>query len=203
MLCPDCLHNLPRISPPVCSKCGKPESNRFCSSCSGRIIAIDGIRSVFRFDGVVRQAIYQLKYHNLREIAPVMFQFLAEYMNFHPFDGDALVPVPLHNRRLRERGYNQSGLLAMGLGRLVNLPVVENTLIRIKNSQPQARTVKAEQRKVNVQDAFTCCNDKLNSKHVILIDDVTTSGATLESCASALKEKGAMSVWGLTLAREI
>jgi predicted amidophosphoribosyltransferase len=81
--------------------------------------------------------------------------------------------------------------------------VIEDCLIRVKQSRPQVRAVDVEERRRNVADAFACRDEKLGGKQVILIDDVCTSGATLESCAAALKDKGATSVWGLTLAREI
>jgi predicted amidophosphoribosyltransferase len=104
---------------------------------------------------------------------------------------------------LRERGYNQSSLLARELGKSIDLPVIEDCLIRVKQAQPQVRAVDVEERRRNVADAFVCRDEKVGGKQIILIDDVCTSGATLESCAAALKSKDATSVWGLTLAREI
>jgi len=117
--------------------------------------------------------------------------------------GDALVAVPLHARRLRERGYNQSDLIAKELSKRIGLPVIEDCLIRIKQAQPQVRAVDAEERRRNVADAFVCRDERVKGERIILIDDVCTSGATLESCAAALKDKNTRSVWGLTLAREI
>lgn len=116
--------------------------------------------------------------------------------------GDILVPVPLHARRLRERGYNQSSLLAKGLAKLTGFPVVEYALFRSRDSLPQARTTNVEDRRRNVAGVFAC-RGMLKGSHVLLIDDVCTSGATLEACAVALKAASAVSVWGLTLAREI
>jgi predicted amidophosphoribosyltransferase len=104
---------------------------------------------------------------------------------------------------LRERGYNQSSLLTGELARRIDLPVIEDCLIRVKQAQPQVGAVDVEERRRNVVDAFACRDEKVSGKQIILIDDVCTSGATLESCAVALKNKGATSVWGLTLAREI
>jgi ComF family protein len=164
---------------------------------------IDGIRSPFRFDEVIRKAIHQLKYRNLKAISPCLAELLADYLSSNPLPGEALVCVPLHPWRLRERGYNQSSLLARDLGRRIDLPVIEDCLIRVKQAQPQVRAVDVEERRRNVVDAFVCRDEKLSGKQIILIDDVCTSGATLESCAAALKNKGAVSVWGLTLAREI
>ena len=85
----------------------------------------------------------------------------------------------------------------------MDLPVIEDCLIRVKQAQPQVRAFDVEERRRNVADAFVCRDEKVSGKQIILIDDVCTSGATLESCAEALKRKGAVSVWGLTLAREI
>ena len=151
----------------------------------------------------MRRAIHDLKYRNLKAIAVCLAKSMADYLRDNPIQGDVLVPVPLHARRLRERGYNQSSLLAEKLGVLVALPVLEGHLLRLKDSLPQARTTTVEERRKNVEKGFSCQPEKLQAKAIILIDDVCTSGATLEACAAALKAAGAVSVWGFTLAREI
>ena len=202
-LCVDCVRKLPRLLPPFCERCGKPESTgRLCSTCWGAHTAIDGIRSPFRFDGVVRQAVHELKYRKLKALSGCLAQLLAEYLQANDIPGEVLVPVPLHSRRLRERGYNQSALLASNLGKFVSLQVVENCLFRAKGGLPQARTTNVEDRRSNVAGAFACKDEQLRGSRVLLIDDVCTSGATLEACALALKSAGVLSVWGLTLARE-
>jgi competence protein ComFC len=152
---------------------------------------------------VVRKSIHDLKYRNLKAISPCLAELLADYLEENPLPGEALVSVPLHSRRLRERGYNQSGLLAGELGKRIGLPVMEDCLIRVKQAQPQVRAVDVEERRRNVADAFVCRDKRVSGKQIILIDDVCTSGATLESCAAALRNSGATSVWGLTFAREI
>jgi len=151
----------------------------------------------------VRKSIHDLKYHNLKAISPCLGELLADYLRENPLPGEVLVSVPLHPRRLRERGYNQSGLLARELGKRIDLPVIEDCLIRVKQARPQVRAVDVEERRRNVADAFVCRDERMAGEQIILIDDVCTSGATLESCAAALKDKGAASVWGLTLARDI
>jgi len=113
------------------------------------------------------------------------------------------VPVPLHQKRLRERGYNQSSLLAKELSKLTNLPVFDNCLIRKRYAPPQVRTSALDERRSNVADAFACRDQRPRGKQVLLIDDVSTSGYTLDACAVVLKAAGAISVWGLVLAREI
>lgn len=204
LLCAECVAKLPRLVQPLCPRCGRPQASGIvCPSCRQRQIDIDGIRSVFKFDEVIRKAIHELKYRNLKAISPCLAELLADYLTRNPLPGEALVAVPLHPRRLRERGYNQSTLLAEDLGGRVGLPVIEGCLIRVKQAQPQVRAADVEERRRNVADAFACCDDKVSGKQIIIIDDVCTSGATLESCAAALKRRGATSVWGLTLAREI
>jgi ComF family protein len=151
----------------------------------------------------MRQAIHQLKYRNLRALAPVLARMLKDYLGAYPLSGEFLVPVPLHRQRLRERGYNQSGLLSRELGKLVNLPVISGCLVRDRLSPPQTRVTRVEERKQNVVGAFSCLDSRFQGKQVILIDDVSTSGATLDAGAAALKAAGAASVWGLVLAREI
>lgn len=191
--------------PPQCQKCGKSESTGFlCPSCWGWQSQIDGIRSPFRFEGVVRDAVHALKYRNFRALSQPMGTLMADYLRSICIPGDVLVPVPLHFHRLKERGYNQSELLVHELGKIVGLSVLDNVLYRVKDSSPQVRAVSAVERYQNVEGAFICkSSDKIAGKAVIVIDDVCTSGATLEACANALKAAGATSVWGLTFAREV
>ncbi|MFC1953114.1 ComF family protein [Chloroflexota bacterium] len=204
MLCSSCRSLLPGIMPPLCPLCGKPQSSGIhCSNCVSWQAEIDGIRSPFRFEGTMRQAVYHLKYRNLKALVPFLAKLLSDYLVKYSVPGEVLVPVPLHRKRLRERGFNQSGLLTIELGKLICLPVVDDCLIRQLYVSSQARTSNVEERQTNVVDAFICRNDSLKDKRVILIDDVATSGATLDACAGVLKESGVASVWGLVLAREI
>jgi ComF family protein len=170
--------------------------------CINHPLTIDGIRSVFLYQGTVRQAILQLKYKHLKTVAAPLAGLLLEFLSSHPMKGEVLMPVPLHPRRLRERGYNQSSLLAQELSKLTGAPLVEDTLIRVRDAVPQARTKSALERRQNVKDAFAC-KQGLEGKQILLIDDVCTTGATLDACATALKSAGASSVRGLTVAREI
>ena len=203
-LCDSCLQSLPRLEPPVCPRCGRPQSNgELCRNCQDWQADIDGIRAPFCFDGAIRSAVHQLKYRNLRAIAPALAQLMSEYLASNHLDGDVLIPVPLHDKRLRERGYNQSALLAKELGTLMNLPVDETSLVRDKFVLPQARTTSVEERRANVIGVFACRGDGVRGKKVLLIDDVATSGSTMNACASVLKSAGAIAVWGLALAREI
>ena len=188
----------------VQSAASRKQIELLCPSCVNWEADIDAIRSPFRFEGVIRKAIHEFKYRNLRAIAGQLANLLGDYLIVaDPIPCEVLVPVPLHGKRLKERGYNQSALLAKELSRLTGLPVNDSCLIRSRYNVPQAKTRNVEERRQNVIGIFTCKNKDLRDKKVLLIDDVTTSGATLNACASVLKTAGAMSVWGLTLAREI
>ncbi|MFH1002571.1 MAG: ComF family protein [Chloroflexota bacterium] len=203
-LCPSCRRSLPVIVPPLCPRCGLPQaSGVLCPACAGGTTALDGIRAPFRFDGVMRQAIHWLKYRNLRVLAEPLAGLLGDYFDRNPLPAEVLVAVPLHPRRLRERGYNQSRLLAGELARLTGLPVVDGCLVRQRHTPPQARTTSVDERRRHLAGAFACRDGRLRGKQVLLVDDVATSGATLGAAAVALKAAGAASVWGLVLAREV
>jgi predicted amidophosphoribosyltransferase len=168
-------------------------SGILCARCRRIPGVLDGIRSPFRFEEVIRTAIHGLKYKHLKVLSFCLAELLAEYLKLHSIPGEVLVPVPLHPQRL---------LISRDLGKLIMMPVSDNCLVRVKAAQPQVSTKAVEERWSNVANAFICRDDSVRNKQVILIDDVCTSGATLEACAVALKKQGASSVWGLTLARE-
>ncbi len=202
-ICPACLDSLSPITPPICPQCGRPSpGGALCASCEGATAAIDGIRAPFIFGGVLRRAIHEFKYRNLRDAAAPLAAMLADYLVLNPLPADVLVPVPLHRRRLRERGYNQAGLLARQLGRLAGLPVAGDCLVRRGDTPPQARAEGIEARRQHVAGAFAA-DGRLAGRRVLLIDDVTTSGATLNAAAAALKDAGVATVWGLALAADI
>ena len=204
ILCVSCLGKLERISPPFCNRCGLPQNGTGpCRDCSGSGMCIDGIRSSLLFKKLTREIIHQFKYKNLRAFAPFLASLLNESIANYCLTADALIPVPLHPARLRGRGYNQAFLLAAELEKLSHIPVYSDILSRTTNTIPQAKTSNSRERRKNMQGSFMCKYGKLKDKRVLLIDDVATSGATLDACAFSLKQAGAVSVWGLTVAREV
>jgi len=160
------------------------------------------LRACAFHSGPLRKAIHQLKYEGLRSLAAPLGQLMSQaWSNVAPGEGfDAIVPVPLHRARQRERGYNQAALLAREFSPSLHCPVVEDELIRVRATAPQI-DLSAEQRRANVQHAFKCSKGSLAGKRVLLVDDVCTTGATLEAAAAALYQAGAVSVWSYTLAR--
>ncbi|MDP4278937.1 MAG: ComF family protein [Dehalococcoides mccartyi] len=203
LFCAKCSGSLSYITPPVCTLCGHHTGDDgVCPMCLSGRVHLDGLRSVFNFEGGIAQAIYALKYHNLRSVAPLLGDFLADYLKQNPIPADIVVPVPLHPSRLKYRGYNQSLLLARELCRRTGLKLDEHWLERSLSSAPQARTKSRAERLENVKNAFIFKYPTTTAPRVIIIDDVATTGATLNACAATLKEAGALSVWGLTIARE-
>ena len=200
-LCDECAPKLPQLQGPVCARCGVPVTHPpLCPRCRQTPLRLQQVRSVFLFDGRPRAAIHHLKYRHGRELAAPLGRLLADYMATNPMPVDLVVPVPLHPRRLRQRGYNQAALLACELGRQAGLPVDQDGLQRVRETASQMR-LNAAERQVNVRDAFACSNGNAQGRQVLLVDDVCTTGATLEACADALRAGGAKAVWALTLAR--
>ena len=203
-LCLDCLSELPLLEDPYCFLCSQPRRlvMRLCTSCRERPLEIDGIRAPYLMEGAIREAVHAFKYRNVRALAPVLGRLLAGFMNDIGLGGELLVPVPLHRRRERSRGYNQALLLAREAGKEAGLPVGGNALRRLRPTLSQARSGRQAERWVNVVGAFEAEAALVQGRQVLLIDDVCTTGATLEACSIALKQAGATLVWGLTLARE-
>ncbi len=203
LICASCQSKLPRLSAPLCPKCGRPQASGIvCSDCVSRQTSINGVRAPFRFEALARESVHQLKYKNLRSLAGLMADLMADYLLGAALPVNTLAGVPLHPKRLKERGYNQSALLAAGLAVRLGLPVDCSSLVRCKYILPQARTTSAAERRRNLRGAFGC-RPLTPGRQILLIDDVATSGATLDACAEAAKAAGAESVWGLVFAREI
>ena len=198
-LCAECLNQTPRLEASFCARCGSTIADGLCKRCRTPPLQIECIRSVVYSEGVLREAIHRFKYRGLTALAEPLGGLMAAYWVQHPMPTDVVVPVPLHAARLRERGYNQAALLACEMARRVGLAVDGQTLNRQRATAPQVE-LDASQRRENVRDAFRCSGNALSGKQVLLVDDVCTTGSTLEACALALYEGGAHAVRALTLA---
>jgi ComF family protein len=177
----------------------RPLSGAVCERCWSAIARFPPpAAAIGEYDGVLREIIHALKYQGRRSTAPRLSALMAEQA-FNVLDGaDAVVPVPLHAQRERQRGFNQADDLARGLG----LPVIP-LLRRVRSTQPQVDLAAAERRR-NVMSAFefvTGRSEDRPAQVIVLVDDVVTTGATLEACARVLKQAGAREVRALTAAR--
>jgi ComF family protein len=180
-----------------------PGSDDTCGRCCGRQFAFEAARCPFVYAGAARDAVHALKYRGVSAVAGVMAQAMADCLTkWPPQEVVALVPVPLAGPRRRSRGYNQSEALARELSRLSGLPLLNGLLVRRKAAPPQARAADEAARRANVADAFAVRWREDVGGPLILVDDVMTSGATLDACALALYEGGHRPVYALTFARE-
>ena len=200
-ICNACLAASTPIRPPVCPVCILPlKSKRRCDCRYWQ--SLDGLSSPFEFRGAVRDAVLHLKYQNLRAVVPRLAELMTGYLADRPVPVDILTEVPMHPRRLKERGFNQSELLARALARRTGITYIRS-LERRRHTLTQVGATSSRLRRKNVEQAFGCTDCEVQGRRVLLVDDVATTGATLDACAGALKEAGAVRVRGLTLAREI
>ena len=199
-LCQECRPSLPRLERPYCALCAGPSTKPACSWCEVAPPAFDSVRAPYRFTGPVREMVHNLKYRDLRASAPELGRLMASCLESERISASILVPVPLHRRRERERGYNQSALLAREVSYLTGIPVAADVLRRTRDTAPQVAMAGHAERWRNIEGAFHCVGD-VQGQRVLLIDDVVTTGSTMSACAEPLRASGASSVWGLALAR--
>jgi ComF family protein len=207
-VCDACWSAILRITPPVCESCGDPlpswrltsvESAR-CPRCRRRPIAIDRGRAVGLYDGAWRRILHAFKYDGRRTLAAPIARLMQEAGQDILATADIAVPVPLHHRRERARGFNQARDLARRLG----CPTAD--VLKRTRATPSQTDLPAARRHANVRGAFAVRHrrrDRIDGRIVVLIDDVSTTGATLEACARALKDAGAREVRALTAARVV
>lgn len=201
-LCDVCATLLLPLYAPICPRCGRLEPNgRLCPVCQATPLDVAPIRATFLFQGAVRDVIHALKYRGARHILTPLTPQMAEMWKYYHLESDLLVPVPLYAGREAQRGYNQSTLVAQALARQIGVPVAEGILRRVRNTRSQTK-LNRQERQRNVKDAFAYnLYTKLDGRRVTLIDDVATTGATLQACAMVLLSNGAHSVNAFTLAR--
>jgi len=194
-LCPACRRRLPEAAPPRCRRCWSPSTLGQCGDCAHS--PLDGARAPYVFDGAARTLVHQLKFQALHALADPMGELLAVALLEYAVPVDVVVPVPLHGRRRRRRGFNQSELLARAVAGRCGLEIDARVLRRDRNTPPQLQVDDRARREANVRDAFRC-SDAIAGSRVLLVDDVLTTGATARECARTLKAAGAASVWVLT-----
>lgn len=205
-LCAACIAQIVPVAPPHCRTCGHPFLDQSgCVNCAVRRPAFTHCRSLGLYDGVLRNAIHQFKYRDRPQMAAPLGVLLASYARAHAADlhglrFDGILPVPMHPLRRRLRGYNQSERLAQIVGAELSLPLLSDTLIRIRPTRPQVGLT-GEARRTNLQGAFAVRGaEAVRGKTLLLIDDVVTTGSSLYECTLTLKAAGAKAVYALTLA---
>lgn len=205
-VCSDCKRKLPRICEPMCARCGKPLENVTCEYCydceqkrKGKDVLTKGT-ALWVYDKRMKRAMAEFKYGGCQEDAiffvEELYRFRGEEM--HRWKPDAIMPVPLHWRKKWFRGYNQAECLAELLGKYMGIPVYSDVLLRTHYTKPQ-KGLDDRERRHNLQDAFSLsktANRQMRSvKNILLIDDIYTTGATLEACAAVLRTTGVEKIY--------
>lgn len=207
ILCPSCLSQIHPLSSSYCQRCSSPlAAPGTCPTCQYSPLKVSGLRAVSAYQEPLRSCIHALKYNGNTRLAEPLGALLAQTYLTLGIQADAIVPVPLHSARHRQRGYNHAALLAAICAAQTGLPYFDNLVLRHRATLAQV-DLKPWERQQNVQGAFICSpiftSGQLRGRSILLIDDVCTTGATLEACAEPLFAAGARAVWGLVLARPI
>ena len=201
--CADCQTDLEALPIEICPKCGDPsQAGNPCVRCIEEPPAFLELRSALIFKGPVRKAIHRLKYARDLGLGEALSKHLIELPGIIEWPLDCVTSVPLSHAHLSDRGYNQSNLLARPLALARQIPFIPQALQRTRETRSQVG-LSAKERDINVRDAFWANSNLVKNKTVVVVDDVTTTGSTIRACASALHEAGALSVYGLTLARAV
>lgn len=204
-ICPACKAKLKKLSigQPRCMKCGKPvrkKEQEYCNDCTGTKHHYNRGRALWLHKPPVSSSIYQFKYHNQR----VFGKYYADEMQkqleavVRKWKPELIIPIPLHPLRKRKRGYNQSAILAKELGKRLDIPVDISVLKRVRYTNPQKK-LDSKTRKRNLYHAFKVSKRMKKFKNVLLIDDIYTTGNTIDEAAKKLKEAGVENVFFLTV----
>lgn len=200
------------LFPPRCSLCGRVDTV-WCETCLQRLtdypldmatssMPTFHVASTGKHEGILRDALHALKYLGGQHLAPILATRLLDTFTTYHWRADFITPVPMHPKRLAQRGYNQAERLATPLAHHLGIPCVMDALIRTRETISQVG-LSAEERKHNVQDVFKAQSDQIRGKIGLVVDDVLTTGATIAGCVEALLAGGATQVYGITITRAI
>ncbi len=203
-ICDSCRKKLVYIKEDFCLKCGKPlndDRQEYCMDCRRREHFYLQGRSLFSYQGAIRRSLYRLKYANKREYAYCFGGEIAENLGkwIRQKKVTKIVPIPLHPARKRQRGYNQAALLARSIGRNMDIPVDEHLLYRIKRTVPQKK-LDGQARKANLKDAFVTAKNIRPEECILLVDDIYTTGSTVDAAAECLLRAGKCRIYVITTA---
>lgn len=198
-ICRECGYKVKYITEPFCMVCGKPleqEGRELCGDCTGRKHNFVRGVAAFAYTKELKQSIYRFKYSNHREYAAFYGDSILRLKGqiIRSWQPEVIIPVPLHPKRLKNRGFNQAELIAGRIGAGLGLPVDGRTLIRTVNTAPQ-KTLNDKERAQNTKKAFQLTENIVKYRKVLLVDDIYTTGATLDSCAEVLLQAGVKKVY--------
>lgn len=202
-ICHDCHKKLEVIKEPACFRCGKPlvkEEQEYCRDCSKREHSFVCGRALYTYESV-QASIYRFKYTGRQEYAIFYGREMAKHLSYFiaQVHADALVPVPISRARFRKRGYNQAEILATELGKQLHIPVYTHLIERIKDTLPQ-KGLNALERQKNLKKAFKMARNDVKLDTIIIIDDIYTTGSTIDALAKVLLSSGVQKIYFITLA---
>jgi len=203
-LCSNCTSIMQLLPGSTCTTCGRPLGGKYkmgmCSECKDTEIYFDGACSVFEFSGIVQSALHRFKFEGEVDMAEAFGLYMAKKLKERKWKIDVILPVPLHEKRMSDRGYNQSYLLSAEIGRECGIDVLDGALIRKRHTESQVSLPKFG-RIHNVKGAFAMVDSKcIKGKSVLIVDDIMTTGATLNECSRILRESGARNIYCITAA---
>jgi ComF family protein len=199
-LCAGCRARIRRLEEPLCARCGAELESAASCSCRGRLRHLGRLRAAAAYEGPLERCIHRFKYEGWRVLARPLASLLEDRLAVDGLAAPLVAAVPLHERRESERGYNQSALIARELARSLRMPAPLTGLKRLRDTPPQVGLDRLRRRE-NVDAAFVWEAPPLHGQPVLLVDDVATTGATLDACACALRRSGSGAVTGIVLAR--
>lgn len=202
-VCSACIQKIRVVEEPYCMKCGKPLEEKdaeYCTDCTYHPHIFDRGRSLLVYEGDVRKSIYRFKYSGRKEYAQAYAHLAEEKLGdfIREIKPDALIPVPLHIRRFRKRGYNQAELFAKALGRRMGIPVMSKLVKRTRNTLPQ-KELDFAGRQNNLKKAFKLSRNDVKLYTTIIIDDIYTTGSTMDAVSMQLKSIGVKEIYFLTI----
>ena len=201
--CETCHKSVKKISGTLCDLCGYPKQDlEVCPGCDTYGPQFTSIRSWAVYSGGVKEAIHALKYQNNLSLGTAFSDSLVGMIKDVGWKLDVVIPIPLSKTRMKERGYNQAKILAFPVALALGKPLDEKYVIRTRNTESQVHLHQNE-RAANLKDAFTTTSHKWMNKNVLIVDDVITTGSTINECARVLIESGVKQVFGLSLARAV
>lgn len=202
-VCKMCRKKLEYVKSPYCMKCGKmlkEEGEEFCTDCQTSCHIFYRGRALYEYE-TVKEAVYRFKYQGRKEYAEFFGKDLAEKLGneIKKWEADAIIPVPLHKEREKKRGYNQAVLIAGELGKRLDIPVEEKILERTRKTMPQ-KNLKRKERQNNLKNAFKIRQNDVKLNTVIVVDDIYTTGTTMDEIAGCLQRAGIRKVYCISLA---
>ena len=204
VFCMDCFSQIKQITGNTCRKCGYPigKKQKYCADCMQNPPPFDQMRSWAVYDGPLKKAIHSLKYQKDLALGSILADPLVELLNKSDWIFDLVIPVPLSRARLRKRGYNQAALIAWSLAAKMDIQYSNDAVARVRHTETQI-SLDVNKRFMNLMDAFYANPAKLKTRNILIIDDVITTGATMQNCTSAIRKAGAEKVYCLSVARSI